>query len=226
MTGATATTLLSARYTSSSTFPTPSTRSASSLSWPPPPPKLTSDQAMAYWIMAALTNDPWTLARYAGFYKALQSAGAAGSFGMDAVNTPFLNEILSSWLLMVFSIPLFVPPCLSRAHRVADIALKRWHRHLDHQGHQLRGRRDGPRRRHRRRRPVGLGDGKGRDQPVGESLRRERTRSAVCGFEVEGLFVKFAALLSSHPCPRGPTEAGRRWFSCMGRCVLRETHLK
>ncbi|OJT02758.1 UNC93-like protein [Trametes pubescens] len=63
-------------------------------------------QALAYWIMSALTNDPFKLARYAGLYKALQSAGSAGSFGMDAVSTPFLNEHLASWLLMLASIPL------------------------------------------------------------------------------------------------------------------------
>ena len=64
--------------------------------------------------MSAMTNDPFKLARYAGYYKALQSAvstlcsiitilvfiscifgqGAAGSFGMDATKTPFLNEIV------------------------------------------------------------------------------------------------------------------------------------
>ncbi|PCH44646.1 hypothetical protein WOLCODRAFT_26919 [Wolfiporia cocos MD-104 SS10] len=63
-------------------------------------------QALAYWIMSALTNDPFKLARLAGLYKAVQSAGAAGSFGMDAVKTPFLNEILASWLMMVASFPL------------------------------------------------------------------------------------------------------------------------
>ncbi|PIL26851.1 MFS general substrate transporter [Ganoderma sinense ZZ0214-1] len=63
-------------------------------------------QALAYWIMSALTNDPFTLARYAGLYKALQSAGAAGSFGMDAVATPFLNEHLASWLMILVSLPL------------------------------------------------------------------------------------------------------------------------
>lgn len=45
--------------------------------------------------MSALTNDPFTLARFAGLYKAIQSAGAAASFGMDATNTPFLNEHVS-----------------------------------------------------------------------------------------------------------------------------------
>ena len=63
-------------------------------------------QALAYWIMAALTNDPFTLARFAGLYKAVQSAGAAGSFGMDAVKTPYLNEHLASWIMMLVSFPL------------------------------------------------------------------------------------------------------------------------
>ena len=63
-------------------------------------------QALAYWIMSALTNDPFKLARYAGMYKALQSAGSAGSFGMDAVATPFLNEHLASWIMLLVSFPL------------------------------------------------------------------------------------------------------------------------
>ncbi|GJJ14230.1 hypothetical protein Clacol_008493 [Clathrus columnatus] len=63
-------------------------------------------QALVYWIMSALSNDPFTLARFAGFYKAIQSAGSAGSFGMDAVNTPFLNELLGSWIMMLVSFPL------------------------------------------------------------------------------------------------------------------------
>jgi hypothetical protein len=46
--------------------------------------------------MGAISNDPFELARFAGFYKAIQSAGVAGSFGMDAVATPFLNEHVSS----------------------------------------------------------------------------------------------------------------------------------
>lgn len=63
-------------------------------------------QALAYWIMGAISNDPFTLARFTGFYKAIQSAGAAGSFGMDATSRPFLNELLASWGLMLVSFPL------------------------------------------------------------------------------------------------------------------------
>ncbi|VDC05779.1 unnamed protein product [Peniophora sp. CBMAI 1063] len=63
-------------------------------------------QALAYWIIGAITNDPFKLARYAGFFKAIQSAGSAGSFGMDAVATPFLNELLACWIMTLVSLPL------------------------------------------------------------------------------------------------------------------------
>lgn len=42
-------------------------------------------QGLAYYTMSALTNEPFKLARMAGYYKGVQSAGAAVSFGMDAV---------------------------------------------------------------------------------------------------------------------------------------------
>lgn len=42
-------------------------------------------QGLAYYVMSALSNDPFKLARMAGYYKGLQSAGSAVSFGMDAV---------------------------------------------------------------------------------------------------------------------------------------------
>lgn len=42
-------------------------------------------QGLAYYTMASLTNEPFKLARMAGYYKGVQSAGAAVSYGMDAV---------------------------------------------------------------------------------------------------------------------------------------------
>lgn len=42
-------------------------------------------QGLAYYTMSSLTNEPFRLARMAGYYKGVQSAGAAVSFGMDAV---------------------------------------------------------------------------------------------------------------------------------------------
>jgi hypothetical protein len=41
--------------------------------------------------MSAMTNDPFKLARMAGYYKEIQSAGSAVSFGMDAVKVSELD---------------------------------------------------------------------------------------------------------------------------------------
>ena len=38
--------------------------------------------------MGAATNDAFLLARYAGLYKAIQSAGAAVAYGVDAAKAP------------------------------------------------------------------------------------------------------------------------------------------
>ena len=46
-------------------------------------------QTYAYWLMGALSNDPRKLAYFAGFYKGIQSAGAAVVWRLDAVKTPF-----------------------------------------------------------------------------------------------------------------------------------------
>jgi MFS family permease len=63
-------------------------------------------QSYLYWLMGAMSNDPTMLARYAGFYKATQSAGAAISFGIDAVNIPLRWECLICWILVFVSFPL------------------------------------------------------------------------------------------------------------------------
>ncbi|KAI7870775.1 major facilitator superfamily domain-containing protein [Spinellus fusiger] len=63
-------------------------------------------QSYLYWLMGAMTNDPNLLARYAGFYKAVQSAGAAISFGIDAINTPLRTECFICWSLISISFPL------------------------------------------------------------------------------------------------------------------------
>lgn len=50
-------------------------------------------QGLAYYTMSSITNEPFKLARMAGYYKGIQSAGAAVSFGMDAVK---VSHIFSS----------------------------------------------------------------------------------------------------------------------------------
>ncbi|KND87114.1 hypothetical protein TOPH_08229 [Tolypocladium ophioglossoides CBS 100239] len=73
-------------------------------------------QGLAYYTMSSLTNDPFKLARIAGYYKGIQSGGAAVSFGMDAVKTAYLGEILISWLLILVSLPL----CALVVYRIRD----------------------------------------------------------------------------------------------------------
>ncbi|KAI7894819.1 major facilitator superfamily domain-containing protein [Mucor mucedo] len=63
-------------------------------------------QSYLYWLMGAMSNNPSLLARYAGFYKATQSAGAAISFGIDAIDIPLRWECLICWILVFISFPL------------------------------------------------------------------------------------------------------------------------
>ncbi|ORY34262.1 major facilitator superfamily domain-containing protein [Naematelia encephala] len=63
-------------------------------------------QGLAYYTMSAITNDPFKLARMAGYYKGVQSAGSAVSYGMDAVKTAYLTEHLVSWIMILVSLPL------------------------------------------------------------------------------------------------------------------------
>ncbi|ORX99998.1 MFS general substrate transporter [Basidiobolus meristosporus CBS 931.73] len=62
-------------------------------------------QTYAYWLMGALSNDSHVLARYAGYYKGLQSAGAAIAWDIDAKSTPFLTQLIINWVLCTASLP-------------------------------------------------------------------------------------------------------------------------
>lgn len=67
-------------------------------------------QTTAYWLMGAMSNDPSKLAVFTGFYKSIQSAGAAGVWRADAVGIPYMNIFLSSWCLtaagLLFALPM------------------------------------------------------------------------------------------------------------------------
>lgn len=53
-------------------------------------------QGLAYYTMSSMTNNPFKLARMAGYYKGIQSAGAAVSFGMDAVKVCLVTSFGSA----------------------------------------------------------------------------------------------------------------------------------
>ena len=66
-------------------------------------------QTCVYWFIGALTNNGRKLANFAGFYKGIQSAGAAITFRIDALGVPFLNEFASSWALLAGSLLIAAP---------------------------------------------------------------------------------------------------------------------
>ncbi|KAJ1596223.1 hypothetical protein NDA14_001226 [Ustilago hordei] len=66
-------------------------------------------QNLAYWLIGACSNDLSKLGYLAGFYKSIQSAGAAGAFAMDNDKHSYMTNLAVTWGLcaagMLFAIP-------------------------------------------------------------------------------------------------------------------------
>jgi hypothetical protein len=54
--------------------------------------------------MGALSNSGRRSANYVGFYKGIQSAGAAVMWSLDSKKTSFMAEFASNWGLLLFSL--------------------------------------------------------------------------------------------------------------------------
>ncbi|KAJ3723946.1 MFS general substrate transporter [Lentinula raphanica] len=79
-------------------------------------------QTTAYWLMGAISNDAGKLAIMVGFYKSMQSAGAAGVFRADAVKTPFMTMLITTWVLLVAGLIFALPMIHLRVKNHTDIA--------------------------------------------------------------------------------------------------------
>jgi len=66
-------------------------------------------QATVYWFMGALSNSGRRSANYVGFYKGIQSAGAAVMWSMDSRKTSFMAEFASNWGLLAGSLLVAAP---------------------------------------------------------------------------------------------------------------------
>jgi len=66
-------------------------------------------QTTAYWFMGSMSNNARKLACFAGFYKGIQSAGAAAANGFDATKPPFMNEFAANWGLLAGGLLLAAP---------------------------------------------------------------------------------------------------------------------
>lgn len=65
-------------------------------------------QTLCYWTIGALTDNAQILSRYSGFYKGVQSAGAAIAWHIDNSHLPFLFELILNWALMTASFPFVI----------------------------------------------------------------------------------------------------------------------
>jgi len=64
--------------------------------------------------MGALTNNGRKLANFAGFYKGIQSAGAAIMWRLDGVKKPYINLFASCWALLGGSLLIALPVILTK----------------------------------------------------------------------------------------------------------------
>ncbi|TKY73989.1 UNC93 protein 2 [Spatholobus suberectus] len=65
-------------------------------------------QSMVYWVIGALANDSEILSRYAGFYKGIQSAGAAVAWQIDNHKVSCMAQLIVNWVLTTVSYPLLL----------------------------------------------------------------------------------------------------------------------
>lgn len=78
-------------------------------------------QTYAYWLIGAMSNDPAKLAVFTGFYKSLQSAGAASAWSTDAAGILYMNIFLSTWCLMVAGMVFAAPMVYLRVTDHTDV---------------------------------------------------------------------------------------------------------
>ncbi|RYN42330.1 UNC93-like protein [Alternaria tenuissima] len=69
-------------------------------------------QTCVYWFMGAISNNSRKLANFAGFYKGIQSAGAAIVFRIDGYKRPYMDIFLSSWVMLAASLVIALPVML------------------------------------------------------------------------------------------------------------------
>lgn len=71
-------------------------------------------QATVYWYMGALSNSGRRSANYVGFYKGIQSVGAAIMPNLDARKLSYKKEFISNWVLLAVSLIVATPVILMK----------------------------------------------------------------------------------------------------------------
>lgn len=71
--------------------------------------------------MGAITNNSRKLANFAGFYKGIQSAGAAIIWRLDDYKVPYMNLFASCWILLAGSLVVALPVMLLKVRDTVPI---------------------------------------------------------------------------------------------------------
>ncbi len=71
--------------------------------------------------MGALSNSGRRVANIVGFYKGIQSAGAAVMWSMDSHKVSYLNEYISNFALLAGSLLIALPVIIWRIDDTTDI---------------------------------------------------------------------------------------------------------
>lgn len=71
--------------------------------------------------MGSLSNNARKLANFAGFYKGIQSAGAAGMWRLDAKKTSYMTEFASCWGLLLGSMLIASPVIFFKVKESTDV---------------------------------------------------------------------------------------------------------
>ncbi|KAI4655958.1 hypothetical protein J4E93_000674 [Alternaria ventricosa] len=98
-------------------------------------------QTCVYWFMGAISNNSRKLANFAGFYKGIQSAGAAIVFRLDGYKRPYMDIFLSSWVLLAGSLIVALPVMLLKIKDT--VPLEEDLKFTDETVEDVLGRRDG-----------------------------------------------------------------------------------
>ncbi|KAJ5935300.1 DUF895 domain membrane protein [Penicillium verhagenii] len=78
-------------------------------------------QASLYWFMGALSNSGRRSANYVGFYKGIQSVGAAIVNNLDSRKLSFKKEFISNWVLLSVSLVVAAPVIFMKIRDHVDV---------------------------------------------------------------------------------------------------------
>lgn len=80
-----------------------------------------SFQTFIVWVLGCLSNSSRKTAIYAGYYKGIQSAGAAIAYRLDSLSTPYMSMFGSSWGIIIGALLIMLPLLYFKVENHTDL---------------------------------------------------------------------------------------------------------